>query len=75
MLTREKINATRANIRRRLVLQAGHNNLKKFAFKISVNVALRDRSDDARPMVFAKLKQVMNKKTWHGVLVSELTRK
>ena len=45
MLTREKINANRAKIRRHLVLQAGTDILKDFAFKISDNAALRERGD------------------------------
>ena len=74
LLTREKINASRAKIRRHLVLQAGTDSLKDFAFKISVNAALRERGDEARPVILAELKQMMEKHVWHGVLVSNLTR-
>ncbi len=41
MLTREKINADRAKIRRHLDLQADNDSLKDSVFKISVNAALR----------------------------------
>ncbi len=60
MLTREKINAARANIIRRLIQHVEHDNLKNFAFKISVNAALRDRGDDTRPVIIADLKQMMD---------------
>jgi hypothetical protein len=40
MLTREKINANLAKIRRHTVLQAGTDSLKNFVSKISVNAAL-----------------------------------
>ena len=53
MLTREKINANRAKIRRHLVLKAGTDSLKDFAFKISVNFALRERGDEARPVILS----------------------
>jgi hypothetical protein len=56
MLAREKINATRANIRRRIIIQSDHDNLKNFAFKISVNGAIRYRGDEARPVIIAELK-------------------
>ncbi len=74
MSTRKKINAVRAKIRRRLVLQVGNDNFKDFAFKISGNVALRDRCDEARPVIIAELKQMMDKQVWHGELVSHHTR-
>ncbi len=44
------------------------------SFKTSVNAALRDRGDEARPVIIAELKQMMDKQIWHGVLVSHLTR-
>jgi hypothetical protein len=74
MLTREKINANRAKIRRHLVLQADTDSLKDFAFNISVNAALRERGNEARPVILAELKQMMEKHVWHGVIVSDLTR-
>jgi hypothetical protein len=74
MLAREKINANRERIRRHLFLQAGADSLKDIAFKISVNAALRERGDEARPMILADLKQMMEKHVWHDVVVSDLTR-
>jgi hypothetical protein len=74
LLTREKVNAARALTRRHLVLQDDRDALKEHAFKISVNAALRDRGDEARPVILAELKQMMEKHVWHGVLVSDLTQ-
>ncbi len=73
-MTREKIYVNREKIRRHLVLQAGADSLKDFAFKISVNAAVRECGDEARPVIFAELKQMMEKHVWHGVVVSDLTR-
>ncbi len=39
-----------------------------------MDAALRDRGYEARPVILAELKQVMDKQVWHGVLVSHLTR-
>ena len=74
ILTREKINVHRAKIRHHLVLQAGTDSLKDFAFKISVDAALRERGNEARPVIFAELKQLMEKHVWHGAIISDLTR-
>ena len=74
LLTREKMNAVRAMNRRHLILQGDRDTLKEHAFKISVNTALRERGDEARPVILAELKQMMEKHVWHGVLVSDLTR-
>jgi hypothetical protein len=56
MLTREKINANRANIIRHIVLQACTDSIKDFAFKISVNAALRKRDDEARLVILVEFK-------------------
>jgi len=57
MLThREKINATRAKIRHRIVLQADHDSLTDFAFTIPVNAALRDRGNEVISVIIAELK-------------------
>ncbi len=53
--------------RRHLILQGDHDILKEHAFKISVNTALRERGDEARPVILAALKQMMEKHVWHGV--------
>jgi hypothetical protein len=74
LLTREKVNATRAMARRHLVVQGDRDAFNEHAFKISVNAALRDRGDGARPVILAELKQMMKTHLWHGVLVSDLTR-
>jgi hypothetical protein len=74
LLTREKVNAARAVARRHLVLQGDCDAFKEHAFKISVNAALRNRGDKARPVILAELKQMMEKHVWHGLLVSDVTR-
>jgi hypothetical protein len=74
MQIREKISANRAKVRRHLALQTGTDSLKDFAFKISVNAALRERGDESRPAILVDLKQMMEKCVWHGVIFSYLTR-
>jgi hypothetical protein len=72
MMTIEKINAYRATVRHHLVLQAGTDSLKDFAFKISANAALLERGNEAKPVILAELKQNMEK---HACMtVSDLTR-
>ena len=44
-----------------------------YTFRISLNVALRDRGDAARTVILAELKQMMDTQVWHGVLVSCLS--
>ena len=43
------------------------------AFTISVRAALRDRRDEATPVIMAELKQMLDKHVWHGVHTSSLT--
>ena len=43
------------------------------AFTISVRAALRDRRDEATPVIMAELKQMLDKRVWHGVHTSSLT--
>ena len=46
---------------------------KYSAFTISVKAALRERRDEATPVIMAELKQMLDKKVWHGVHTSSLT--
>ena len=55
MATGQRLDATY------LVLHAGTDSLKDFAFTISVNAALRERDDEARPVILAELKEIMKK--------------
>lgn len=48
---------------------------KYSAFTISVRAALRDRRDEATPVIMAELKQMLDKHVWHGVHTSSLTHK
>ena len=43
------------------------------AFTISVRASLRDRRDEATPVIMAELKQMLDKHVWHGVHKSSLT--
>ena len=47
--------------------------LKEHAVKISVNAAVLEQGDEARPVILAELKQMMKTHICHGVLVSILT--
>ncbi len=60
------MNTAQAMTRRHIVLQDDRDALKKHAFKISVNAALRDRGNDAKPVILAELKRMMEKLVWHG---------
>ena len=72
LLTR-KADAARAACRRNLLRQSDIGVKQDFAFKISLNAALRERGNEARPVVMAELQQMVSKRVWHGVLVSDLT--
>jgi hypothetical protein len=52
-----------------------HVDKADFAFKISLDAALQERGSETRPDVMAELEQMVNKRVWHGVLVSNLTLK
>ena len=42
---------------------------------ISVTAALRDRRDEATPVIMAELKQLLDKHVWHGVRTRDLSKK
>jgi hypothetical protein len=44
------------------------------AFTISVTAALRDRLDEATPVIMAELKQILDKRVWHGVHTQDLSK-
>jgi Reverse transcriptase (RNA-dependent DNA polymerase) len=44
-------------------------------FTISVTAALRDRRDEATPVIMAELKQMLDKHVWHGVHTRDLSKK
>jgi hypothetical protein len=45
------------------------------AFTISVRAALRYRRDEATPVIMAELKQMLDKRVWHGVHLRDLSTK
>lgn len=45
-----------------------------FAFTMSVKAALRERGEEATPVIVAELKQMLDKGVWHGVHTHQLTR-
>lgn len=45
-----------------------------FAFTMSVRAALRERGEEATPVIVAELKQMLDKGVWHGVHTHQLTR-
>ncbi len=61
LLTRQWTEASRVKIRRLLMLQPYCKGAQDYAFKISVNAALRERRDEARPLIMAELKQIIAK--------------
>ena len=48
---------------------------KDFAFTMSVRAALRERGEEAQSVMTAELKQMCDKRVWHGVHASRLTQK
>ena len=48
---------------------------KDFAFTMSVRAALRERGEEAQSVITAELKQMCEKRVWHGVHTSTLTAK
>ena len=47
---------------------------KTFAFVVSVRAAMRDRREEAEPVVDAEMKQMLDKKVWHPVRLRDLSR-
>jgi hypothetical protein len=46
----------------------------QFAFTMSVRAALRERGEEATPVILAELQQMLDKGVWHGVHTNKLTR-
>ena len=62
----------RREIRRQLAIRK-HWRDTEFAFTISVKMAMRDRGEEARPVIMAELQQMVDKKVWHGMHVNNLS--
>ncbi len=55
LLSRHITNTSRAMIKRKMVDRSDCNGNRHFTFKIFVSAALRDRGDEARPVIMAEL--------------------
>ena len=64
---------SRAEIRKQLELKSAWHD-KDFAFTMSVRAALRERGEEARPVIMAELQQMVDKNVWHGVTVAGLSQ-
>jgi predicted lactoylglutathione lyase len=62
-----------AKIRNELVRKSAWRD-DHFAFTMSVRAALRERGEEATPVIMAELQQMLDKKVWHGVLAANLTK-
>jgi hypothetical protein len=47
---------------------------QQFVFKMSVRAALRERGEEARPVIMAELQQMIDKGVWRAIRTSSLTR-
>ena len=63
---------SRAEIKKQLQLRSDWYD-KDFAFTMSVRAALRERGEEARPVIMAELQQMVDKNVWHGVTVAGLS--
>lgn len=68
------VDKDRAEIRRQLESRSDWHDCD-FAFKISVRAALRERGDEAGPVIMAELQQMVDKGVWHPIDVRTMNRK
>ena len=47
---------------------------KDFCFKITVKAAIRERGVEAKTAIVKELEKIMEKKVWHGVHISSLSK-
>jgi hypothetical protein len=73
LLSKTKIDKAQAEIRRQLVLRKDWID-KEFAFKISVNAALREHGEEAREVIMKGLRQLVDKKVWYEVKLTNLSQ-
>jgi hypothetical protein len=62
----------RREIRKQLILRSSWRDTE-FAFKISVRMAMRDRPEEARPVIMAELEQMVHKRVFHIVHLRNLS--
>jgi hypothetical protein len=68
----EKEDMDKQEIRKQLVNRSQWHD-KDFALTMSVRAALRERGEEARPVIIAELQQMVDKNVWHGVKVAGLS--
>jgi exosome complex RNA-binding protein Rrp4 len=72
-IAKERYDAeTRRELRRQIRLRS-HWRDSPFVLQMSVRAALRERGVEARPVIMAELRQMVEKKVWHAVDVRGLT--
>ena len=72
LVVHEQNEESRREIRRQLALRQNWRDTD-FAFTISVKMALRERGEEARPVIMAELQQMVDKRVWHGMHVRNLS--
>jgi hypothetical protein len=73
LLIHQELGASRAKIKQKLTLQYIWKGTHGNAFKILINVASKERGDEARPVILAELQQMIDKKVCHAVRTFDLT--
>jgi len=72
LLAHDQNEDARREIRRQLELRQ-HWRDTTYAFTISVKMAMRDRGEEARPVIMAEIQQMVDKRVWHGVHLKNLS--
>ena len=72
LLVHQKNEEARRDVRKQLELRSPWRDTE-YAFKISVRMAMRDRPEEARPVIMAELQQMVDKRVWHAVHLRDLS--
>jgi len=72
-LTKGQKLAAGKDIRSQLVRRSQWHDTQ-YAFKMSVKAAMKDRPEEARPVIMAEIQQMVDKGVWHGVHMRDLTK-
>eukprot|EP00597_Dinobryon_sp_UTEXLB2267_P014480 CAMPEP_0170111028 /NCGR_PEP_ID=MMETSP0020_2-20130122/8228_1 /TAXON_ID=98059 /ORGANISM="Dinobryon sp., Strain UTEXLB2267" /LENGTH=695 /DNA_ID=CAMNT_0010336473 /DNA_START=18 /DNA_END=2106 /DNA_ORIENTATION=+ len=72
-LTKGQKLAVGKDIRSQLVRRSQWHDTQ-YAFKMSVKAAMKDRPEEARPVIMAEIQQMVDKGVWHGVHMRDLTK-
>jgi hypothetical protein len=73
LFARRRPDVSNAIVKKHTLPQSEGKDVRGYAFKISVNAALREREEEARPVIMAELQQMVDKKVWHAVHTFDLT--